>query len=138
LKVELGANSATAVGYMPNAVIVHPVDYYNMTRLKDTRNQYLVGMDGIMRVNGVPIYKSTRITAGTYLVGDFSQGKIYMRRNTEIKMWEQNDTDPIADLVTFTVSNRAALKIAHATTGLKRYAFTTGTFEAGIALLNAG
>lgn len=137
LQVELGANTATAVGYMPNAIIVHPVNYYNMTRLKDTRNQYLVGMDGIMRVNGVPIYKSTRVTAGTYLVGDFSQGKLYMRRNTEIRMWEQNENDVLYDRVTFTVSNRAALKIAHATTGLKRRAFVYGTFAAGIAAIGA-
>jgi len=137
LMVELGANSATAIGFNPNAIIVHPTDWFNMTRLKDTTNQYLVGMDGIMRVNGVPVYKSNRITAGTYLVGDFTKGKIYMRRNTEIRMWEQNDTDPIADLVTFTVSNRAALKIAHATTGLNRRAFVTGTFTAGKSALTA-
>ena len=59
-----------------------------------------------------------------------------MRRNTQIQMWEQNDTDPIADLVTFTVSNRAALKIAHATTGVNRRAFVTGTFTNGISDLS--
>lgn len=131
LQVELGANTATSVGFMPNAIIVNPVDWYNMTRLKDDNNQYLVGMDGIMRVSGVPVYKSTRVTAGSYLLGDFSKGKVYMRRNTQIRMWEQNDTDPIADLVTFTVSNRAALKIGHSTTGVNRRAFVTGTFAAG-------
>ena len=137
LQVELGANSATSVGFMPNAIIVNPVNWYNMTRLKDSNNQYLLGMDGIMRVSGVPVYKSTRITAGSYLLGDFSKGKIYMRRNTQIRMWEQNDTDPIADLVTFTVSNRAALKIAHATTGVNRRAFVTGTFAAGKEALSS-
>jgi HK97 family phage major capsid protein len=140
LQIELGANSTNSqsslvAGYMPTAIIVNPVNWYNMTRLKDTTNQYLVGMDGVMRVNGVPVYKSTRIAAGTYLVGDFNQAKRYTRRAIEVRMWDQNSTDPIYDLVTFTASGRDCLRVGHSTTGRRNYAFVTGTFAAGIVLV---
>ena len=138
LQIALGSNTTNSqtslvAGYNANGIIVNPVDYYNMESLKDTTNQSLVGLDGLMRVGGVPVYKSTRIAAGSYLVGDFSRAKLYSRRNTEIKMWDQNASDPIYDLVTFTVSNRACFQIKHVDT----YAFVTGTFAAGIAALSA-
>jgi len=132
LQVSLGDTTNTkATGFIADAIFVHPSDFYNMTSLKDSNNQYLMGLDGVMRVNGVPIYQTQRITAGTYLVGDTKAAKLYMRQNTQIELWDQNSTDPIKGQVTITATSRACFVIKHVNT----FAFVTGTFAAGKGLL---
>jgi HK97 family phage major capsid protein len=132
LQVELGDTTNTkATGFLCDAIFVHPADYYNMTRLKDSNNQYLMGMDGVMRIDGVPIYKTQRITAGTYLVADTKMAKLYQRQATQVEMWDQNDTDAISGLVTITATSRVVFQVKNVNT----FAFVTGTFEAGKGLL---
>ncbi len=73
------------------------------------------------------------MTAGTFLVGDFSQAKAWVSRNLAINMWDQNDTDPIYDLVTFTASHRLAFGVG----ATKAFAFVYGTFADAKGLIMA-
>jgi hypothetical protein len=59
------------------------------------------------------------------LVGDFSKVTLYIRRGIEIKIWDQDSTDPEYDLKTITASVRAAVKFPapHA------YAFVYDQFD---------
>jgi len=136
LQISLGSNTSNvntslAAGFMANGIVLNPADYYNMSRAKDSNNRPLFDLNGVMRVNGVPIYQSTRVSAGTYVVGDFSRAKLYMRRNMTINVWDQNSTNAIYDLVTITASNRACFAIKN----VDLFAFVTGTFAAGIEAL---
>ena len=84
---------------------------------KDGNNNYLFPtfftQDG-MRVHGVPVIESTLITAGNVMVGDFSKVTVYMRRNMDIRIWDQDSTDPEYDLKTITGSLPATLKFPEA------------------------
>ena len=53
---------------------------------------------------------SNLITAGQVLVGDFTKVTLYIKRGIEIKIWDQDSTDPEYDLKTITASVRAAVK----------------------------
>jgi hypothetical protein len=63
-----------------------------------------------MRIHGLPVVESTLITAGNLMVGDFSKITVYMRRNMDIRIWDQDSTDPEYDLKTITGSLRATIK----------------------------
>ena len=96
-----------------NGIILHPTDVAKMQLDKDGNNNYLFPtfftQDG-MRIHGVPVIESTLITAGYVMVGDFSKITLYMRRNLDIRIWDQDSTDPEYDLKTITGSLRATIK----------------------------
>lgn len=142
LQVELGNTSNTkATGFTVTAHIVNPVDWFNMLMYKEADSQSALKHNGLtqdnngmLRIFGVPVLKTQRITAGSFLTGDFNQGKLYTRRAVEIKMWDQNSSDPIYDQVTFTATMRGCLVIKNVNT----YAFVTGTFANGVTALLGG
>ena len=120
-QIALGNTSdSMATGFTANGILMNPVDILNMRLKKDANNNYVIPpfIQGL-NIEGARVYPSQRITAGYVLAGDFTKGKIYTRRNMEIKMWEQNDTDPIYDYITFTATERLVLKIS----AIEAYAF---------------
>lgn len=129
LQVKLGNTSKTMkTGFTPNYIMVDPISYFLLSEEKDEDGQYLFGPDGVLRVMGVPVLESQFLSDDTFVVGDFSQPKLFMRRNMQIRMWDQNDTDPIADLVTFTATQRFTLRVK----SFQKYAAVTGTFTNAI------
>jgi HK97 family phage major capsid protein len=65
----------------PNAVFMNPVDVFKMVYAsKTTEGEYIapvtVTPNGTM-VNGIPVIESVAITAGYFLVGDFTKFNIY-------------------------------------------------------------
>ena len=94
-------------------ILLHPSDVAKMQLDKDGNNNYLFPtfftQDG-MRIHGVPVVESTLIGEGYVMVGDFSKVTVYMRRNMDIRIWDQDSTDPEYDLKTITGSLRATLK----------------------------
>jgi len=129
---EGDTSDALAYGYFANGIIVSISDYYFMAMLKDQECRPLMGNDGVLRIMGVPVYKSKYMTAGTFLVGDFKASTLWTRENAVIKMWDQNSTDPIYDLVTFTINGRYALETQTPDT----FGYVYGTFAAGIEEIN--
>lgn len=138
LQVELGnsASLANKMGYNPTGILLNPADVANMELKKDSAGQYVIppfaSANGLT-VKGVPVFPTIYMTAGSYLVGDFSAAKAWVKRSLQINMWDQNSTDPIYDLVTFTASHRLAFGVG----AVKAYAFVTGTFADGIGLISA-
>jgi len=136
-QVMLGNTALTyGMGFYPTAIIMNPVDITNMRLVKDTIGQYIfptfLGLNG-MNVGGIPVVPSYDMTAGTYLVGDFTRAKAFVKRDLTIRMWEQNESDPLYDLVTFTASQRLAFRIKD----IEAYGFVYGTFAASKALVSA-
>jgi len=85
-------------------------------------------------IRGIRVIPSMYMTAGKFLVGDFTQAKVWVSRSLTINMWDQNDTDPIYDLVTFTASHRLAFGVG----ATKAYAFVYGSFDTALAAILAG
>jgi HK97 family phage major capsid protein len=137
LQCEVGnsASLANKTGYSPNAILLHPADMANLQELKDENGQYIKPLwsDGALNVGGVRVIPTLYMTASKFLVGDFNQAKVWVNRNLSVNMWDQNDTDPIYDLVTFTASHRLAFGVG----ATKAFAFVYGDFDDAIPLITA-
>ena len=80
---------------------------------KGTDGQYVMppfSTNGGMNIAGMRVLQSNLVTAGEVLVGDFSRATLYLKRGIEIKIWDQDSTDPEYDLKTITASCRGAVK----------------------------
>ena len=115
--IRAAINQIIGDNYSPNGIILHPTDVAKMQLDKDNNLNYLFptffSQDG-MRVHGLPVIESNLISAGKVMVGDFSKITVYMRRNMDIRIWDQDSTDPEYDLKTITGSLRATLKFPEA------------------------
>ena len=101
--------------YNPNYAVLHPTDFAKMNLQKDANGNYVLPpfiSAGNMVIDGMRVVVNTGITAGQLLVGDFTKGTVYFRKGIDIRLWDQNDTDPIYGLKTITGDMRAVLKIA--------------------------
>lgn len=100
--------------YYPTAIFINPVDGAFMDMPKNADGVYL--MPPFMTANGtvvkgVKVYESNLVTAGDLLVGDFTKDTLFLKRGIEIKIWDQDSTDPELDLKTITASVRAVNRI---------------------------
>lgn len=126
--IVAASNQIEEYYYQPNYAFMAPADFRKMLLSKDDHNAYVIppfaGADR-MSIDGVRPVKSGLVTAGYVLVGDFSKVTLYIRRGIEIKIWDQDSTDPEYDLKTITASVRAAVKFPapHA------YAFVYDQFD---------
>ena len=138
LQVEVG-NSASLenkMGFFPNAILLHPADAANMEIVKASDGQYVLPpftAQGGLVVRGIRVIPTLYMTAGKFLVGDFTAAKAWVNRTLQVRMWDQNSTDPIYDLVTFTASHRLAFGIG----ATKAYGFVYGDFDDAITLISA-
>jgi len=98
---------------VPNYAFLNPADFAEMEMSKNANGSYVIppfaSANGLT-VSGLRVVQSSLVTAGQLLVGDFSKITLYMRRNIEVKIWDQDSTDPEYDLKTITASCRAAVK----------------------------
>lgn len=123
-------NQIKVAQFNPSYILVHPSDLRDMLLERDENGAYMIPQYGNVKpmVAGVPIIANTGMTAGTYLVGDFTKAKYWTRKDMELRIWEQNDTDAIAQLKTVTLYSRGTLVVK--TTD--RLAFVKDTFAASI------
>jgi HK97 family phage major capsid protein len=120
--------------YMPTAILINPVDGAAMDMPKNVDGIYLLPpfiTADRTRVKGIPVYESTLVTAGSFLIGDFSKDALFMRKGIEIRIWEQNENDVLYDRKTITASLRACNRIKQP----DYYAFVADTFANGITAL---
>ena len=100
--------------YMTNGLLINPKEYYKMFRLKDSQGEYLNKMltyeGGQLRLVGLPVFKSTAVTAGDFFVGDWrSYGKIVDRQGMLVEFSDQNGSNFEDDEITAKVTFRLLL-----------------------------
>jgi HK97 family phage major capsid protein len=122
-------------GYMPNLILLNPGTKTNMQLVKSTIETYvrhpLLSLDG-KSFDGIKIISSLDLSAGQFIVGDFSRAKAYVKRNMRISFHYENQDDVLNDLVLVLASMRiAGLKV----TAADAYAFVGGTIAAGQPLI---
>ena len=109
-------NQLALANYSANAIILNPTDFHKIALLKDTTNEYLrgnsiVSADGFLRINGVPVIMNNKISAGNFIVGDFSQGSQVFQREGVNVAFGYEDSDNFSK---YLVSARAITRLAHA------------------------
>ena len=104
-----------AANYLgPFTAVINPVDAALMDLAKDSNGVYVIPpflTADRKLVAGAKIIESNLITAGNVLVGDMSKDTLYFRRGIEVKLWDQDATDPEYDLKTITASARCLNRI---------------------------
>lgn len=129
--LKFAAKQIKVAHFRPNYVILHPDDVLDMELERDDRGAYLWPPYLAVQPQfaGIKIIENTGMTSGTYLIGDFSKAKFWMRKGMDLRIWDQNDDDAVKQLKTITLYMRGTLVVKTA----DRLAFVTDTFAETIA-----
>lgn len=102
-----------AANHTATGIILNPVNWRQMTRLKDTQGRYLLGGPGMVtepRLWGLPVSITNAMPTDKFLVGDFVRGcAIYDRMEARIDVSTENEDDFIKNMVTIRAEERLAL-----------------------------
>ncbi len=121
--------------YKCNAIVAHPTDIRNMKLTKDVNENYIFPwvkvLNGKADVDGIPIFVTTAMTSGTFLVGDFKLGcQLFQRKGINLKIHDcDQDGTVIKGMKTATITERLALAC------YRTKAFVYDTFAAAITEL---
>lgn len=118
-----------------NAIFVHPstVTAMKLEKLSSTDKRYVERLERVgenLLMDGIPIIPTTLVSAGTYVIGDFSKCEFYYSGTRDIQVGLDSDD--------FTKNIRTVLGEQEALTVLKtnnKTAFVTGTFATDKAAL---
>jgi len=137
LQVVNGDTSqSNKAGFIPTVALVNPGTVSNMIGLKrESDGTYLtppfVSADGL-NVLGMRVIPSLDMTAGTFLVGDFSRAMVFVKRNLRVSFHYENEDDVLNDLVLVLASQRlAGVRVKTPET----FAFVYGTFSSAKSLI---
>lgn len=104
--------------YTATGIIMHPQDFYTIAKNKATGSgEYdlpgiVVIQGGQLYVAGVPVYKTTAMPRGTFLVGDFSLGcQLFIREQPRIEFFDQDRDNVITNKITVRIEGRVGLAI---------------------------
>jgi HK97 family phage major capsid protein len=112
--ILLAAHTQVTNAYFrPTAFIMHPTNVAQLMTGKTSTAQYQappwVTMNGgRLMVLGLPVIANSGVTVNTFTVGDFKKINLAIRKDIDIRLWDQNSTDPIYGLKTITATMRAA------------------------------
>ena len=125
----VSANQLALSNYAANGIILNPSDFHKLYLLKDSTNEYLRGnsvvtSEGFTRINGIPVYLNNKMAAGSFVVGDFTQGsQVFQRENLTVDFgYENND-----NFDKYLVSVRGIIRMGHAI--YLPLAFVKGSFS---------
>lgn len=114
--------------FNPNYIVLHPEDCAKMELTKTSTGEYTYAMsyvvDGIVRVKSVPVIENTGVTAGTFLVGDFTKSNLRIREDLNVQVGYVND-DFTKNLMTILCEARAV----HYVKSNHYNAFVKGSFS---------
>lgn len=100
--------------YMVNGIAMNPADWYTIavTKPNDFSLPGVVNFqNGILTMNGIPVYKVTWLDAGEYIVGDWTQAKKVVTDGLGVEFFEQDQDNVIKNLITVRVECRCVLAI---------------------------
>jgi HK97 family phage major capsid protein len=120
--------------WMPSHILMNPDDVVtlDLAKIADGRYIEIPFYDGEKpSVIKVPIMQNTGITVGSFLVGDFSKAKAFLRDSLTIRIYDQNEDDPIFNRSTITGNVRLAFRIKNQ----EKAAFVKGDFATAITAL---
>jgi HK97 family phage major capsid protein len=98
--------------FTPSYFIMHPTNVAQIMTSKTSDSAYQLPpwvniVNGQLFVMGIPVIKNTGVTVNTFTVGDFSKVNLAVKKDIEIRLWDQNSTDPIYGMNTITAVMRA-------------------------------
>lgn len=116
--------------YVANGIILNPTDFANIELLKGDDGHYIwvtVPNGGEAKLWRVPVYETTAINAGEFLLGNWSlAGSLWDREQTTVRVAEQHADLFIKNGVAVLAEERLAMTI------YRPQAFVKGVFTAAV------
>ena len=101
--------------HQADAIMLNPVDFYDMITDKASDGHYhyaqLHASGQPLQWQGVPIYLTTSVSAGTVFAGDSMAAQIAQREGISVRFYDQNEDDAINNMVTTVIEERLAFPI---------------------------
>lgn len=132
--IETAASQVITALHTPNVVCLHPTDASAMNLTKGSDGHYVMPpfiTSGGQTISGLRVVQNTGITAGTFLVGDFTKSTVKYRRGLTLELTNTDQDDFIKDR--FTV--KATARLVHRVRENDYEAFVTGSFATAKAAL---
>jgi len=132
--LRVALNQIALNNFFPTVVVLHPDDASQLDLLKISDGRYLlapfVSADNTV-IKGIPIVENQGIATDNFLVMDGSRATAFFRQGITLRIWDQNEDDPIFNRQTMTANVEVLNRIKGNDTG----AFITGDFTTAKAAL---
>ena len=133
--LTVAANQIRIAQHEPNYILMHPSDVtaLKLIKVSTTDRRYvdrLVMAAGMLNLDGIPIIQNTGVTAGDYVIGDFTKSTVFDKGAMSIDIGLSGD-DFVKNLRTILAEWRGLQRIK----GNDTTAFVTGTFATDTAAL---
>lgn len=105
------------LNYSANGIVVRPSDFYAILKTeKSTGAGYglpgVVSFDnGVLRINGIPVYQATWLAANKYYVGNWSRVKKVVTQGLSLDFSEQEGTNFVKNEITARVEAQVAIAV---------------------------
>lgn len=97
-----------------NGILLHPTDYWTLAKLSNLNQSSVVvtSENGVLRIGGVPVYRSTACAVDQYIVGDWAMGANFLVREApRVEFSYEDATNFTTNKVTVRVEERVAFPI---------------------------
>ena len=97
-----------------NGILVNPTQFWGMSKLTNLNqtSALVTSENGILRIGGVPVYRSTAVTTDKYIVGDWVMGaNLLTREAPRVEFAYEDATNFTTNKVTVRVEGRIAFPI---------------------------
>jgi HK97 family phage major capsid protein len=126
--LRVAISQIQGANFEPNYILMNPIDVADFDMTKTAQGEYTQPMiytdnSGVKRYNGIQIIENTGVTAGDFLVGDFTKSNLRLREDMNIQVGFVND-DFTKNLFTILCEARATHYVKSNHYG----AFVKGTF----------
>ena len=119
-KIEMLINEVAKLensNYAANGIVVRPSDFYDIMKTqKSAGSGYgLPGIvtyeGGVLRINGIAVYKATWLAANKYFVGDWSRVNKVVTQGLSLEFSEQEGTNFVKNNITARIESQTALAV---------------------------
>jgi len=126
--LDAATTQVQTAGFVPNYIILHPTTAMTVRQTRASDKQFIIDPSKPMVINGAIVIPHSAMTAGDFLVGDFSRGAtVWDRKAARVTFYDSNEDDAKYNLVLAVIEERLALVTYNST------AFCIGHFASAMA-----
>jgi HK97 family phage major capsid protein len=105
-----------AADFAANGVVLNPSDWANISVTRDDENGFTLPstvtfVNGQLTINGIPVFKATWVTAGEFIVGDWTQAYKYVTDGLKVEFFEQDADNVQKNAITTRIEESNVLVI---------------------------
>lgn len=118
-------------GFIPTSIVMNPIDVAKFQLTKSSNMPRIQTVAGRTMVNGLNVIRTTQITKGTFVLGDFSKYRVRIHKEKLVMGWDSDD---------FTKNKRTIIgesRLIQYVSSNEKTSFIKGTFATIIAALEA-